>query len=273
MEYWCKVAANLDSHPKIRKAGRNGREVFLFALRRNADPSNKTPGVLAKEFLDPTYLADQLMVTLGDACDGLRHACDAGLLVETETGFQICGWDNDWSWRPKTGSERTQKWRESKAVTSCDDANVNTRQHVTDVTYKTETKTKTETETKSVGATQEHQGGITELKARVDAATTDIEQARRKRRAPETPLPEDWEPTAKHAALASERHVDCLLESRAFRAHAESHDRRCVRWDAAFTQWLLKSRPVNGTRAGPNANPTRVALDELARLEALERDA
>ena len=123
------------------------------------------------------------------------------------------------------------------------------------------------------GLEERNPGGLSALQAKVDASTTDIEQAKRKRRAPETPLPEDWEPSAKHIALASERHVDCLLESRAFRAHAESHDRRCVRWDAAFTQWLLKSRPANGTRAGPNANPTRVALDELARLEALERDA
>lgn len=59
----------------------------------------------------------------------------------------------------------------------------------------------------------------------------------------ESPLPADWKPTPEHAALASERGADLENEARAFRAHAEAHDRRCVRWNAAFTQWLLKSRP------------------------------
>lgn len=46
-ESWCKVASDLDSDPKIRRAGRLGREVFLFVLRRNARPGNPIPGLVA----------------------------------------------------------------------------------------------------------------------------------------------------------------------------------------------------------------------------------
>lgn len=36
-------------------------------------------------------------------------------------------------------------------------------------------------------------------------------------------------------------------EAEMFRAHAEAHDRRVVRWDSAFRQWLLKARPYTGS--------------------------
>lgn len=63
------------------------------------------------------------------------------------------------------------------------------------------------------------------------------------RRKPERPLPEDWKPTAKHSALASERRVDLSSEAFRFRAHAEANDRRQRDWNAAFTMWLSKARP------------------------------
>lgn len=71
----------------------------------------------------------------------------------------------------------------------------------------------------------------------------------------EIPLPTDWQPTKEHAALAAERGVDLNLEARRFRAHADTHDRRAVRWNGAFTQWLLKASPERG---GKPASPTRV---------------
>ena len=69
------------------------------------------------------------------------------------------------------------------------------------------------------------------------------------RRKPERPLPEDWKPTAKHAALASERGVDLSSEAFRFRAHAAANDRRQRDWDAAFAMWLSKARPEQGPRS------------------------
>ena len=57
-------------------------------------------------------------------------------------------------------------------------------------------------------------------------------------------LPKDWVPSKTHYDLASERRVDITAEATAFRLHAETHDRHAARWNAAFTTWLKKSKPV-----------------------------
>lgn len=112
MKSWCKVASNLDSHPKIRRAGRSGREVFLFALRRNAEPDNPVPGRLPAAMLEPWYLADQLMMTEAEAVTGVTAAVTAGLLVRDGESWIIQGWEGDWGKRPLEGKERTAKYRE-----------------------------------------------------------------------------------------------------------------------------------------------------------------
>lgn len=117
MKSWCKVASNLDSHPKIRRAGRNGREVFLFALRRNAEPDNPVPGRLPAAMLEPWYLADQLMMSEAEAVTGVTSAVTAGLLVQDGDSWIIQGWEGDWGKKPVEGKERTAKWRDSKKTT------------------------------------------------------------------------------------------------------------------------------------------------------------
>jgi len=63
------------------------------------------------------------------------------------------------------------------------------------------------------------------------------------RRKPEIALPASWAPTAKHYELATERHVDIAEQVQFFRNHADTNDRRCRSWDAAFRTWLTKSTP------------------------------
>ena len=58
------------------------------------------------------------------------------------------------------------------------------------------------------------------------------------------PIPSDWVPTDEHTKLARERRVDLMLEAARFRAHAEANDRKLVRWNAGFNQWLLKAEPA-----------------------------
>lgn len=114
MKSWCKVASNLDSHPRIRRAGRNGREVFLFALRRNAEPDNPVPGRLPGVMLESWYLADQLMMSEDEAVTGVTACRHAGLLIEDGESWLICGWDDDWGKGAVAGRDRTAKWREGK---------------------------------------------------------------------------------------------------------------------------------------------------------------
>ena len=114
---FAKVDAALDSNPKIRRAGREGREVFLFLLRRVQllDVAGRLP--LAN--VESWYLADQLMMTETEACHGVSRCVTAGLI---ELGADVCvrGWDDEWARRPMTDAERKARQRqrdmESRAV-------------------------------------------------------------------------------------------------------------------------------------------------------------
>ena len=117
---WCKVASNLDSHPKIRRAGRLGREIFLFALRRNAEPGNPIPGRLPKDELEPWYIADQLQMPESEAVTGVTAAVTAGLLAEEDHSYVITSWKEGWGKDNANGAERTAKWRENKKVEKSD---------------------------------------------------------------------------------------------------------------------------------------------------------
>ena len=101
------------------------------------------------------------------------------------------------------------------------------------------------------------------LRSCVDARD-DEPQPRRKRKAPETPIPDDWTPTDAHRKRAADLGVDIDHEAQQFRAHAEAHDRRCVRWNAAFTQWLGNAHP----RPHTYRNQAQIMADARAQANA-----
>lgn len=57
----------------------------------------------------------------------------------------------------------------------------------------------------------------------------------------ETRLPKTWVPTQSHHDRANHLGVNIQEQTEKFRLHAETHDRRAANWNAAFTQWLIKS--------------------------------
>lgn len=118
---YAQVASNLDSNPKIRKAGNLGRQVFEFALRRNAEPGNQTPGRLPSRVMEAWFLADQLMLSVSDCDTGLSRAVEADLLVRQGEFWAIVGWEDHWGERPLEGSERMKKWRENNKTQDTDD--------------------------------------------------------------------------------------------------------------------------------------------------------
>lgn len=64
------------------------------------------------------------------------------------------------------------------------------------------------------------------------------------RRKPEVPLPKNWEPTSAHTSYAEKHHLDLSAEVERFKLHAEANDRRQRDWDATFSMWLTKAKPV-----------------------------
>lgn len=123
---WCKVSSSLDSHPRIRRAGNLGRQVFEFALRRNAELDRN--GVVPAEHLEADYLADVLMLTKEQAVSGLSSCVRTCLLALDNGNYVITGWDDDWGKRPMTEAERKRNQRANKrdstSVTKCPDSNV-----------------------------------------------------------------------------------------------------------------------------------------------------
>ena len=112
---YCQIDAHLDSNPKIRKAGRDARDIFEFILRRTAIA--RTEGTVPISYIDPEYLADQLMMTCDEARHGTSRASQAKLIeVDHEGGLvRVVGWSAEWSRRPKDGRERTAAWRAKQA--------------------------------------------------------------------------------------------------------------------------------------------------------------
>lgn len=115
-EIFAKVSGSLDSNRKIRRAGRDGRDVFLWVLRqvalRNSDGS-----IPVEDVTDFVYLAEQLMCSVEQAEDGYRRAIDAGLIEVTDGVTGLCaivGWDDEWSRRAMTGTERQARFKAKK---------------------------------------------------------------------------------------------------------------------------------------------------------------
>lgn len=102
------LASDFWNNRKIRKAGRNGRDVFLFALTCNA--SRGRTGSIPAGDLDAWYLSDQLKIPEADASSGLVAAIEARLLARDGDRIVICGWDETWS-RVDETSARTERRR------------------------------------------------------------------------------------------------------------------------------------------------------------------
>jgi uncharacterized phage protein (TIGR02220 family) len=111
---FCQIDAHLDTNPKIRRGGRDAREVFQFLLRRVA--IMRTEGVVPIRYIAPWYLADQLMMTESDASNGVLRAVTAELIhVDNDAGWvRIVGWSDEWGRRPKSNSERQSEYRARK---------------------------------------------------------------------------------------------------------------------------------------------------------------
>ncbi len=69
--------------------------------------------------------------------------------------------------------------------------------------------------------------------------------ARAPRKRPARTLPDDWQPNDTHRAKATAEGLDLHRAVESFRNHARANDRRLVDWNAGFSNWLAKERPVN----------------------------
>ena len=112
---FAKVDADLDGHPKVLDAGREGREVFELMLRTNwlnshdgtIPPRYCTPRFVARKlgYHESPFVADPIAV----AEHGIRRAVEAELLTENGDGsMSIVGWDDEWR-GPKSVKRRKRR--------------------------------------------------------------------------------------------------------------------------------------------------------------------
>lgn len=112
---FAKLAIDLHRNPKVRKAGRLGREVFIFCLCVNADRG--ATGRLPAEYLEPWFLADALQISEEEAREGLERAVAARLIdMRPDMSGHLVGWDDEEWGRSRAGSmteaERKQAQRD-----------------------------------------------------------------------------------------------------------------------------------------------------------------
>jgi uncharacterized phage protein (TIGR02220 family) len=115
------MSPGLDGHPKIRRSGRNGREVFLFILRRNADLDLN--GRVPARYAEHWYLADQLMMSEAEAEEGVSRCVTAGLLTREGNHLSIVGWDDEWAKAPLDEAERKRRQREREKASAQNNTN------------------------------------------------------------------------------------------------------------------------------------------------------
>jgi hypothetical protein len=112
--FFAKVAADLHANPKIRRAGRNAREVFEHVLRINAGAG--ATGAIDVSHLDPDHLAYELMMSVDEARDGVERCLTTfipakGPLLRVDGDVvAIVGWDDEeWGRGSTSMTERDRK--------------------------------------------------------------------------------------------------------------------------------------------------------------------
>lgn len=147
----------------------------------------------------------------------------------------------------KQTNNRVKKFRENSSITAL-------HEKCNGVTSDTVTPLHVDCNGVTSGQTPEHQNDISNeisppvcpphegdtQNALFDAPPEPV-KPKRKRRA-KTPIPDDWEPTAKHQARALEMGADLPVEATKFTNWAVSNAKTYADWDRAFDNWLLNSK-------------------------------
>ena len=252
---WMKIDDSFESHPKVKSIpkGKRTKAIGLWTLAGSWCARHLTDGFV------PAYMVGELGGTKAES----SLLVSASLWHEVDGGFTFHDWTDHQPSRAKVeeereaAKERMRAARERKKGTRSADVRANTSE-------RSRTDTENFANGRSVTPTRPDP---TRPDPKEEEAGASSSATPRKR--PATRLPDDWQPTEAHWERRHDA-IDVQNEAATFRAHAEANDRRCVNWNAAFTQWLLKARP-GMTRPGSQPSNVQQHL-ELARRLAAEED-
>lgn len=253
---WAKLDPGFYSNRKVIRAGRNGREVFVFALCANASRGAK--GSIPAQDLEPWYVARQLGVSEEDAEDGVTRALAAGLLVRVGDDVQIKGWDDDWSRRPLTRSEIQKGYRERSQNRYQDEVTSDHEEKTLPIDQRD--RSERETGSHSLSASPDRSGSQQSQTAATRAARGVNQQ----------PIAAAWKPTEAAAEFAQSHGLSLAHEAEQFRRVAKAKGHTYADVDAAFEVFMSRSRDRGKPAKKPGATtpkpkPVRVR-DELGQM-------
>jgi hypothetical protein len=221
---WFRVDDNLAFHHKVVAAGNAAIGLWVRA------------GALCAQQLTDGFVPDHMITAL----DGRRYVerlVEVGLWTPAPGGYQF----HEWTDRQPT-KESVEAEREAARQ------RMNARR-------------------KSARSSGERSG---EVRANTGRTSGDVREplpnptqpvvpngtTEGRKRAPEKPLPADWQPTEAHRNYAAEHGIDLGAEAFKFRNHAIANDRRQRQWNAAFSNWL-----ANAASWAPKASPRAERTD------------
>jgi hypothetical protein len=172
-----------------------------------------------------------------------------------------------------SSAERMRRLRQSRAVSSGGDASrdVTPCDAVTPLDQRREDQKREDPPVVPPRGTQLEQVGLLDVD---DAEQSPEKPAKGKggagRQSPKTPLSPDWRPTEAHRKWSQEHHFTAAeldREADKFRNHAAQNDRRAVRWDAAFGNWLIGAEERRANVSGALQRPAKPGEFQWKRAE------
>jgi hypothetical protein len=94
-----------------------------------------------------------------------------------------------------------------------------------------------------------------EAKLKVLSVNESKPRAKPKRKA-KISLPDGWEPTPDHEAIAIEQGVELKAQAELFRDHYTANGESKADWDATFRNWLRRAREFSRGRTSPKIQGT-----------------
>lgn len=261
-ETFAKVAAGLDSNRKIRKAGRDGRDVFLWVLRQCAlrDSDGSIP---AEDVTDFEFVAEQLMCSVDQAKDGLSRACAAKLLEVVDGECCVVGWDTEWGRRPLSNTERQRRFRgkrnDSASDGDCAPSDVTTAPlRVTDNVTSNAGEERRGEEKRERAPLRQPASPVAPPSDsfRLEPDQAPAPRAPRPPKARRSALPDSWEPKPELRELAASLGVNLEAEVAKLRDWARAEGQAKSDWDATARNWVRRAgERRQPPRAGPFSPP------------------
>jgi hypothetical protein len=241
---WARMAGDIHRNRKIRRAGPDAREVFMWVLCQNA-LHNRGGWIPRADVTDFEHVAEELQRNAAVTENGFRYCVAHELLREEGDRVVIVGWDHEWSRTPLTNAERQARFKENKRLRALPSVTGND-----DVTHNGNNES-------NVSEKRREDIESASSQSELDEPSDDDSGRKRKR-------PRDWKPTDRHRerVKAIGLGLDLDTEVRKFCEHHGAAGSKFASWNVAFSKWLTKAEQIakqNGQSR--QAGPVQVAQD------------